>query len=196
MKKIPNETVSVKLSDDEIIELYFSRDERAITETDRKFGNYLLTIIRNYVRDERDVEECQNDAYAVAWKKIPPERPDCLSAYLAKIALNISREKYKKANRKKRSAETVSFNELGELISERDSVENEYSRQELRRIINDFVNGLSERERFIFVCKYYCADKIGYIAKMLGVSESTVTKELKKLKEKLKTELMKNGYTF
>lgn len=38
-------------SDEMIIELYWARDEKAITETDRKYKNYLLTIAYNIRQD-------------------------------------------------------------------------------------------------------------------------------------------------
>jgi len=42
------------LHDNEIIELYWNRDESAIKETDKKYKNYLLTVAHNILHDEPD----------------------------------------------------------------------------------------------------------------------------------------------
>ena len=46
------------LSDEQIIDLYFAREERAIEETDRKYCHYLHTVAYNILANEQDVEEC------------------------------------------------------------------------------------------------------------------------------------------
>ena len=73
------------MRDEEIIDLYFRRDEMAITETDNKYGNYCEKIAGNILKDNLDVEECVNDTYLKTWNKIPPTRPKIFKAFLAKI---------------------------------------------------------------------------------------------------------------
>ena len=74
------------LEDANIIELYWKRDEGAISETDKKYGKYLYVIIYNVLRDSMDCEECLDDTYLCAWNRIPPERPNALQLFLSKIA--------------------------------------------------------------------------------------------------------------
>lgn len=73
------------LSDGEIIVLYFDRDERAITETDRKYGRYLLSAAKNFLCDKADIDECVDDAYLGVWNAIPPVKPKCFKAFLVTI---------------------------------------------------------------------------------------------------------------
>lgn len=49
--------------DEEIVRLYFDRDEAAIRETDRKYGKFLFGIANNILHDRLDCEECRNDTY-------------------------------------------------------------------------------------------------------------------------------------
>ena len=70
------------MSDEQIVELYWQRDERAIQETDRKYQHFLLTVAHNILRDGRDCEECLNDTYLGAWNAMPPARPNALRAFL------------------------------------------------------------------------------------------------------------------
>ena len=49
--------------DEEIVRMYFDRDEAAIRETDRKYGKFLFGIAYNILHDRLDCEECRNDTY-------------------------------------------------------------------------------------------------------------------------------------
>lgn len=49
--------------DEEIVRMYFYRDEAAIRETDRKYGKFLFGIAYNILHDRLDCEECRNDTY-------------------------------------------------------------------------------------------------------------------------------------
>lgn len=56
-----------------------------------------------------------------------------------------------------------------------------------------YLDTLTEREEFVFVCRYYYADKITTIAKMLKISEKTVSRELAAIREGLRAHLEKEG---
>lgn len=51
------------MDDSAIVDLYFERDESAITETDKKYGEYCRTIARNILLSNQDAEECVNDTW-------------------------------------------------------------------------------------------------------------------------------------
>ena len=108
------------MSDGEIIELYFRRDERAISETDAKYGKYLFSVAYNVVHDRLDCEECLNDTYLDAWNAMPPERPAVLKAFLAIIMRRRAIDRYKSEKRKRRipSELTVSLSELEFTLSD------------------------------------------------------------------------------
>jgi len=67
---------------------------------------------------------------------------------------------------------------------------------QLRLVLNRFVRGLSRRERYLFVCRYYCGDSAAQLAETLGISPSAVNKALLKLRGKLRTVLEKEGIGF
>lgn len=64
------------ITDEKIIEMFFERSEQAIRELDDKYGKVCYALSHNIVGDRQDAEECVNDAYLVAWKAIPPVKPD------------------------------------------------------------------------------------------------------------------------
>ncbi len=184
------------LEDSTIIELYWARDEKAIVETDRKYKKYLYTIAYNILHDNMDCEECLNDTYLGTWNTIPPARPSVFQAFISKIMRNTAVVRYKKNTASKRvpSEMTVSLHELGETIPHGLSVEEEYMVTRIGRIISNYLRSLSERGAFIFICRYYCSDKISDIAEMLHISESTVFRELTSIREGLKKLLEKEGF--
>ena len=104
------------MQDLEIIELYFERNERAIKETDDKYGKLCHRIANNILQDAQDAEECVNDAYIGVWNAIPPTRPQHLMSFLCKITRNLSLKRLEAMTRKKRSATVVSLEELAEIL--------------------------------------------------------------------------------
>lgn len=181
------------LNDSEIIDLFWQRDEKAIAETDKKYRSHLLAVANNILHDRLDGEECLNDVYAGAWNAIPPSRPENLCAFLTTVMRRIAVNRYH-SNRKKSnipSEMTVALSELESFLGEEDLSE-AIDAYRLGGIISDFVRALSQRGRFIFMSRYYMANTVDQIAKDLGVSRSTVNKELaiirKTLKEKLESE--------
>lgn len=81
--------------DEEIVRLYFDRDEAAIRETDRKYGKFLFGIAYNILHDRLDCEECRNDTYLGIWNSIPPTRPVSFRAFITRIMRNTAIKKYK-----------------------------------------------------------------------------------------------------
>ncbi len=176
------------LTDDKIIELYFNRDEAAIKMTEQKYGKYILTVANHYLHDENDCLECRNDTYLAVWNAIPPKHPKSFKAFVTKLAMRISIDKYKEKTRQKRipSDFTVSIDELSETLGDTYTVESHADQIEIRRILNKFIESLPKKSRFIFVCRYFCSDPASKIARSLGISESSVVKELAKLRAELK----------
>ena len=184
------------MSDEQIVALYWQRDEQAIRETDIKYKKFLLSVAYNILQDMYDSEECLNDTYIGAWNAIPPARPVLLQAFLATIMRRTAIDCYKAKKRQKRivSELTVSLSEVEDFISD-DDMYSQTDAKELGRVISDFVRSLSDRRMYIFMSRYYIARPIKEIARLLGCSESTVNKEIAAIKRDLKEKLKKEGYT-
>ena len=182
--------------DREIVELYFARDEKAITETDAKYRGYLMTVAHNLLSDVSDCEECLSDTYLGAWNTIPPTRPTHLKAFLTTILRRCAIKRYR-SNTKLRAVPselTVSLSEIEDFVSGNGDVDTELDTAALGCIISSFVRSLSSRKRFIFMSRYYAAEPIDVIARELRVSRSTVNKELAAIRHGLKEQLESEGY--
>lgn len=186
------------LSDEAIINLYWEREEKAISATDDKYGRYLYKIAYNILNDHMDCEECLDDTYLGAWYRIPPERPHVFQVFLSRIMRNTAVDKYRKntASRRVPSELLTSLDELDDCIPGTYTVEEEYMIREMGRVLNTYLHALSERDMFIFVCRYYYADPINSIANMLQVSGRTVYRDLERIRAGLKVELEKEGIQY
>ena len=60
------------MNDEQILDLYFARDEQAVAETDRKYGGYCFTLANSILHSDQDAEETVSDTYLRAWNTIPP----------------------------------------------------------------------------------------------------------------------------
>lgn len=197
MKLQSKRSVKTPMDDEEIVELYWNRNERAIEETDFKYKKYLFSIAYNIVHDRLDSEECLNDTYLGVWKAIPPTKPNVLIAFLTTITRRIAIKRYH-SNLKQReipSEMTLSLSELEAFIAGDDDVDPEFDVERLGRAISDFVRSLSERRQFIFMSRYYVSDSIDTIASNLRLSRSMVNKELATIRSVLKEKLESEGYS-
>lgn len=183
------------MEDEQIVTLYWNRDEAAIQETQAKYDRYLTKIACNILADMEDSRESVNDTYLAAWNTMPPRRPNILSAFLGKLTRYISLDRWKKRSAQKRGGGQValSLEELEECISGGDDPEKEVDRKELLRYLNRFLDALSETQRRVFVCRYWYLESIPEIAARFGFSESKVTAMLHRLREKLRARLQLEG---
>jgi RNA polymerase sigma-70 factor (ECF subfamily) len=183
------------MEDRAIIELYWARQEQALVETDRKYGAYCRTIARNILKNSADSEECVNDTYLRAWNTIPPQRPAILQVFLGTITRNLSVNRYRAAHTLKRGSGQlpVALEELEFCLPASQSVEQQMESAELGRLIDGFLRGLPERDRYIFIRRYWYVDSVREIARRLRMSEGTVKSNLFRTRQRLKEMLAREG---
>ena len=182
-------------TDEEIVELYWQRNEEAITATDKKYRRYLYAIAYNIINENSDCEECLNDTYLNTWNSIPPTRPRVLSAFLSRIMRNVAMDKfrYKAAKSRIPTELIVSLGELEGCIPSETTPDEEVAVREVADVLTEYLRSLPRRSMVIFICRYYYADKVSDIAKMLETSETTVWRELGSIREGLYEEMKKRG---
>ncbi len=180
------------MEDYRIVELYWARNETAITETDTKYGRMLLSISENLLSSHTDSEECLNDTYLAAWNSMPDARPTMLGAFLSKIIRNKSLNRIKAMRAKKRIQTEELLDELEGCVSD-DPVMGELKNGMLRDCINGFLMSLDEEKRYIFVWRYYYGRSISELATHFGHSEGRIKTALFRMREKLKARLEKEG---
>ena len=179
-----------------IIELYFERNEEAISATDEKYGAYCMKISQNILGNTEDAKECVNDTYLAAWNSIPPQIPKILSLFLGKITRNLSLNLYRKKNAEKRGGGEYDavLDEIAEIVSGKENVEKDFERREILFVINDFLKTLDDEKRNIFVCRYWYFYSAKDIAKLFGKKESSVHSSLERTRKKLGKYLSERGF--
>lgn len=184
------------MEDDEIIRLYWDRNDQAIHATAEKYGAYCKSIARNILNNEEDAEECVNDTYLNAWNAMPEHWPKQLASFLGKITRNLSFNKYKRNHAEKRGGGelALALDELGDCVSGSNDVERIIDRKELVKTINLFVSSLSTEKRNIFARRYWYVDSVSEIAKDYGMLPGSVSKTLERTRKQLKAYLTERGF--
>lgn len=180
-----------ELTDSEIVALYHARDERAIRESDRRYGTYCMSVSMNILHDRMDAEECVNDTWLKAWHSMPPHRPTVLRTFLGKIVRRLSLNRLEARYADKRNPDLViALEELGDCIP----LPDETTAQELCRVMSDFLRTQPKLERQLFVGRYWYAHTVKDLAAAHGLSSNAATKRISRTREALRVYLEKRGY--
>ncbi len=184
------------MHDEEIVALYWARNEDAIRETAKKFGPYLTKIANNILADREDSEECVSDTYLKAWNAMPDNRPSVLSGFLSRMVRHSALDLYRKKHAEKRAASeyALSLTELEELFGGQTDVEQEVDAAVLRDSVNYFLRSLSPTARRAFIGRYYFFDSIRQIAEDCGIAEGTAKSSLYRTRQALREYLIKEGF--
>jgi RNA polymerase sigma-70 factor (ECF subfamily) len=178
------------MNDQDIIDLYFTRDEQAIAETDKSYGKVCMQVSMNILDSRPDAEECVNDTYLKTWNSIPPTKPASLCAFVCRITRNLSLNRLRDLRRDKRNRElTRSLDELEACIPA--TVEDA---GELKTLFNDFLGSLNETDRVIFMGRYWYSYAIDDLAENMKLTKKAVYMRLHKTRERLRAYLGERGY--
>ena len=185
------------LSDEDIVDLLFSRSEEGLFQLQAKYGHTCLRIAPNVLHNHQDAEECVNDTYLKIWESIPPNRPASLLSYaltvVRRIALN--RREHDSAAKRIPLEACVPLSELGEYLEDI-ALPDEAHSDELHRILSAFMDTLSDRDAVIFTRRYWYLDSVRAIAKMSGYTENNIYQRLFVMRGKLREHLIKEGYRY
>lgn len=184
------------MEDQAILDLYFARDELAITETDRKYGSYCYSVANRILGSAEDSEETVSDTYYHTWNAIPPQRPTFLRLFLAKITRNLAFARWRKLSAAKRGGgETeLVLEELAGCIPGREQIDDGLNAVELAKTIRTFLDTLPDREQDIFLQRYFYVEDSETIARRHKIRQSNVNLILCRTRAKLKTYLKQEGY--
>ena len=181
------------LNDEQILDLYWARDDAAIERTSEKYGGQLERLADRMLRAKEDAEECVNDTYLGAWNSIPPTRPVHFFAYLAKLCRSLICNKLDWMNAGKRRAELLPLtDELAACIPDPVS-DRVLDAKELGAALSAFLRTLPQESRVIFLRRYWFFDPIGTIAEKYGFSVSKVKNMLYHSRNRLREYLRKEG---
>ena len=176
------------LTDEEIVALYFARNEAAIKHTDRNYGAYCMSVAMNILHNHPDAEECVNDTYLRVWQSIPPQRPTSLRLFLGKITRRLAIDKYR-ANKSRNRHFEVALEEIAEFLPAPEEDDGT-----LPSLLAEFLATLSAEERNLFILRYYHGHTVARLAKAFGMKPNNLSARLYRTREKLRGYLTERGY--
>ncbi|MBO4325882.1 MAG: RNA polymerase sigma factor [Clostridia bacterium] len=203
----------MQLKDIDIITMFDSRDEQAITEMRNNYGIYLRAIVAGVLENDADAEECLNDVYLKLWNSIPPAVPGNLKAYAGEIAKNTALDMWRKhhTQRSNPSDSTVSLDDpdnhehpvtdpwtdplglakgnAGKRIADGEDPEGKRT----EALIARYLRTLKPKKRMIFFARYYYERSVEDIARIMNMPRGTVLSNLGRTREGLRKFLEAEG---
>lgn len=180
------------MDDTHIIELYFQRNEDAISETRHKYDGYCASIAFNILASFEDTQECVSDVYLKTWNAIPPTRPQSLKGFLGRITHNLALDRYRQKKSKKYSVFSDVMAELEIPVLEEPGEALE--RKELASTISAFIRALPPVKQKIFLLRYWYYEPIRTISLETGLKEDRIKTDLYRMRKKLNVYLEQEGY--
>ena len=184
------------MEDKKLIDLFQRREESAIQLTEQAYGGYCAGIVRGILPGEQDVEEILSDTWLRLWNSIPPQTPQYLKLYAARIARNLAFDRYRSMRREKRGAGevTLALSELEGCIPHPARVEDALEAEELKMQIHRFLESQPSRDRSIFLRRFFFLEDAKTIARRYGMQEGNVRTVLTRMRKKLRVYLEKEAY--
>ena len=153
-----------------ILQRFLARDEEGLAAAYAQLGPG-LTALAARIAGPETAEECVNDALLAAWQAIPPLAPVHLAAYLAKLTRNAALNRYRAQNAQKRGGESPADRAEAEV---------------LRSALSAFLRTLPERQRQVFLARYFYALPLSGIAARFSMRENTVKTTLHRTRRRLR----------
>ena len=184
------------MDDNMIVDMLWKRTEDALENVCAKYGTLCHSVSYSILRSHEDAEECVNDTYMKIWTSIPPNRPNNLKAYIAKIARNLSIDKLRGSSANKRGSvnRDVALSELEDCLPDVFSVEDALEQKELAEAINRFLLNLPAEQRLRFVGRYWNYLSVTDLAEEFEFSKSKIKSILFRVRGELRTALESEGY--
>ena len=185
------------MEDQRILAAFEQRDETALQAVQTRYGAYLRTVAGRILDRTEDAEEGVSDALLAAWNSIPPQHPENLKTYLAKLTrracLKILRTQ--QSERRGGKAVTLAFEELDECLADASpSPEEKAVSRSLTESLNRFLEGLPKTERALFIRRYWYFLSVKELSAQFGFTESKTESMLLRTRRKLRVYLEKEGY--
>ena len=184
------------MNDEKIIELYFSRDESAIAETQKKYGGLCRYITSNFLALPEDREECVNDVLLALWNNIPPEKPENLPGYISEVTRRQAVNKSRANNAWKRGHGIATVNEeFLSILDDGTDLAEQFEAKRAGGLISRYLRECPDFERQVFLMRYYFGMSPSAIAKQMKCGDSKIKMTLLRTREKLAAYFTKEGIT-
>ncbi len=182
------------MDDSAIVELYHQREERAIDESEKKYGGLCRSIAVKLLGVREDAEECVNDTWLAAWGKMPPDRPHSLGAFFGRITRNLSVSRWRREHAQKRyDGMELLLSELEDCVPAPGTVEETFDKGQLALAISTWLDHLEDTDRQLFILRYWYGKTVHELALEQKERANTLSQKLLRLRKSLKAFLETEG---
>lgn len=176
-------------------EQQFDRSESGLRELKRKYERLILRVCLGVLKSQEDAEECANDTLLAVWEGIERDDPENLTAYVCKIARRKALNRLRYNTAPMRSSELLT--ELDECLpSTKYSPEITFDGTELSAALNEWLGTLPEKQRGLFMRRYFFSESIKDAARDCRMSVTAATTALSRLRGSLKKYLSERGFNY
>lgn len=171
----------------QLVAKFKNGDERAFNELVNLYKKQIYFAVLRIVRNSEDAMDVAQDTFVRAYKSIRRFKGDSsFYTWLYRIAINLS---LNHVNRNK-TKDWQSFDELPQPIrSPKNNPDHHMERSDLQKLINRAISELPEKQRLIFILRYYEELSHKEIAEILGRSEGAVKANYFHAVKKLQSDL-------
>lgn len=159
-----------------------------------QYTNYLYITVTNMSYgnlSSEDIEEIISDVFFIFWKnKEKFDTSKKLNLYLAGIAKNLIKSKYKKIHI------NSNIEDYESILIDNYDISYNYEQIEKTRIIEESLNCMPKEDKDMFVLYYYFSKSIKEISNELNCSEFKIKSKLFRIRKKIRTNLERGGYRY
>ncbi|MBQ8141106.1 MAG: sigma-70 family RNA polymerase sigma factor [Clostridia bacterium] len=181
--------------DGHLLKALNDRDETALAEIQKKYGNMMHALSRRILGSDEDAAECVNDVLLEIWNTVPPAQPAGLSSYAFMLTRRTAIDKLRAAGAQKRGGAEyrVALEELEECVGAEDEFIRESDSSEIRETIENFLKDQKSTDRRIFLARYFDFLSIDEIALACGLGKNAVNIRLSRMRKKLRASFEERG---
>jgi RNA polymerase sigma-70 factor (ECF subfamily) len=174
-----------------LIERLRQGDDAALAEAIERYSGYVMAVVQHTLGTQASMEdkkELVSDVFVTLWRVAARlDAQKSLKLWFAVVARNRSL----KWRRNFKGTEELHEDSL---VSDEDVVTAPAERHEEAALVQNALAALDEENRTIFVRHYFEQESVGAIASATGMKESTVKSRLRRGRNKLKEQLLQEGY--
>ena len=182
------------VTDIEIIQLYKQgQQDRAFKEIVAAYSERLYRLVRRFLCSHEDTDDLLQEIFLKVWRSLPGFRGESsLYTWLYRIATNETLNHLRK--QKIRSA--LQFESLSSEMDRRIDDDPFFDGDALQRELSKAVARLPDKQRTVFIMRYFEDASYEDISEMLGTSVGALKASYHFAAEKVKAELKKNTERF
>ena len=186
----PKGTISIQLTDEELVKLTLAGDRKAFGQLVRKYQNSMYTLACNKLRNEHDAEDIVQEAFVKAYQKLNTLRyPKQFASWLSTITTNFCRMWLREKQRQTRIyRDTDRLEIIGVYRDAMQTYEYEVAQLEAKLTVQQVLDRLSAVDRLLLQLFYL--DRLSYfeIGEFLKVKPNQIKTKLYQARQCFKKE--------